>query len=210
MRKQGISIPTPRAPIRALGAASALCTAALCSQLVCAAAARAEPRPYSLDPAGSTVAFLAEFGKNPIRGTMPVQTAVLNLDFDRVDRSTVSVTLNAKDARTNFPFAAEALKAASVLDTLQHPLLQFQSTLVRATPKGATIDGNLTLRGVTHPIRLEATLFRQQGTPQGDRSRLTLHLTGTVHRDSFGATGWSDMVGNEVQIDIRARIHANP
>jgi polyisoprenoid-binding protein YceI len=68
------------------------------------------------------------------------------------------------------------------------------------------VVGNLTIRGVTRPVRLAAQLYRQKGTAEGDRSRLSIRLTGSVSRAAFGATGWADLVGDTVAIDILARI----
>jgi polyisoprenoid-binding protein YceI len=178
--------------------------------LVAGTAAKASPRAYDLDTSGSVVAFQVGFGTSPIRGSMPVESADLLLDFDRVAQSRVTVTLSTQKAKASLPFAAEAMKAANVLDTARFPTMQFHSTAIRATKDGATIDGDLTLRGVTHPLRLNATIFRQQGTQAGDKTRLTLHLTGSVQRSAYGASGWPDMVGDTVDIDIRARIHARP
>jgi polyisoprenoid-binding protein YceI len=193
----------PKRPISALiGLVLCLATS------TAASTAEARQQSYDLDGSGSVVAFEVAFGSSPIRGSMPVESADLLLDFDRVAQSKVTVTLNAQGAKTSLPFAAQAMKAASVLDTARFPTMRFRSTTIRATKDGATMDGDLTLRGITHPLRLTATLFRQQGTAAGDKSRLTLHLTGSLQRSAYGATGWSDLVGDTVQIDIRARIHA--
>ncbi|MDZ7908963.1 MAG: hypothetical protein U5N10_12565 [Gemmobacter sp.] len=35
---------------------------------------------------------------------------------------------------------------------------------------------------------------------------MTVHLTGRISRADFGATGWADMVGDVVTLDILARI----
>ena len=68
--------------------------------------------------------------------------------------------------------------------------------------------GDLTIRGVTQPVTLRAELYRTKGSAAGDNSHLTVRLTGRVNRSAFGATGWSDMVGDEVRIIITARIDA--
>ena len=76
-------------------------------------------------------------------------------------------------------------------------------------PSGATsaiIQGDVTIRGVTRPIALNAQVFRQQGTEVGDMSKLAVHLTGTIRRSEFGATGWSDLVDDEINMQIVARI----
>lgn len=168
----------------------------------------ARPVAYGLDPAGSTVGFVVAFGASPLRGSMPVTKADLLLDFDAVANSRVAVTLSSRGATMGFPFAAEALKSPGVLDAARHPTLRFQSTRVRANGDGAQIEGNLTVRGVTRPVILQAVIWRQQGSAVGNRDRLTIRLTGTLSRADFGATGWPNMVGDAVALDISARIHA--
>jgi polyisoprenoid-binding protein YceI len=68
------------------------------------------------------------------------------------------------------------------------------------------VEGNVTIRGVTQPMTLAAQIWRQKDSEPGDLSHLTVRLVGTVKRSAFGATGWSDMVGDEVRLDILARI----
>lgn len=171
-----------------------------------AAAAQAGAVRYALDAARSTVAFEADFGPDKISGTMPVARADLAIDFDRVANSHVSVTLDATRAEASFPFAAQALRGPKVLDVFSFPSIAFQSTSVRGKAADALIEGALTIRGVTRPATFLATIFRQRGTEPGDLSRLTIRLVGSLRRSAFGATGWPDMVGDEVRIEILARI----
>jgi polyisoprenoid-binding protein YceI len=183
---------------------AALGIASLCA----VGAALAEPVAYTLDPDRSSVAYETDFGPDLITGEMPVTGADLVLDFDRVANSTVAVSLSAARATASFPFAAQALRGPKVLDTDRFPDLTFRSTRIRAAGDGdgARVDGDITIRGVTRPLTLDAVIWRQQGTEAGDRSRLTLRLTGRLKRSDFGATGWSDMVGDEVRLIITARV----
>lgn len=173
---------------------------------LCAAPATADPVPYRLDTAASVVGFRTSFAGGPITGQMPVTRADLTLDFDSVGNSRIAVTLDAARAQASFPFAAQAMKGPDVLDTRQHPVIRFASRRVRPDGDGATVDGDLTIRGVTRPVRLSAQLYRQQGQPKGDLSHLSIRLTGSVSRAAFGATGWAGMVGDTVALDILARI----
>jgi polyisoprenoid-binding protein YceI len=93
-----------------------------------------------------------------------------------------------------------------VLDSATWPEITFSSNAVRHDGDGAKVTGDLTIRGVTRPVTLAAAIYRQQGTAEGDLTQLTVRLTGTVNRSDYGATGWSDMVGDQVRIDILARI----
>jgi polyisoprenoid-binding protein YceI len=173
-----------------------------------AGSAEAAAVTYKLDSAASTVAFETDFGPDLITGSIPLTLADLRLDFDNVANSTVTVELDVTGAKASFPFAAQALKGPKVLDAKSHPRMSFTSTSVRRSGDGAEISGNLTIRGVTRPVTLTATMSRPKGSAPDDLSRLTLRLSGRVNRSDFGATGWSDMVGDEVRILITARIDA--
>lgn len=168
--------------------------------------AGAAPAPYSLDAARSRVAFEVAFGPDQITGTMPVSAADLALDFRDVSKSHVAVTLDARAAEASFPFAAQAMKGPKVLDSAHFPAITFASRKVTGTATGARIEGILTLRGTARPVALDARIYRQTGTEEGDLSHLTLKLTGTVRRSDFGATGWADMVADAVTLDILARV----
>jgi len=161
---------------------------------------------YALDPSASTVAFETDFGPDVITGTIPLLTADVALDFEQVRNCTVSVSLDVTGATASFPFAAQALKGPKVLDATSFPQLTFESTSVAPKGEAAAVTGNLTIRGVTHPVTFLAEISRPKGSAEGDVSRLTVRLTGAVNRSDFGATGWLDMVGDEVRIIITARI----
>lgn len=168
----------------------------------------ARPQGYDLDPTATSIAFATDFGGAEITGTLPLAAADLTLDFERVMNCRIAVTLDAARAKANFPFAAEAMKGAEVLDTRNFPQIAFVSTKVRAAPGGASVTGDLTIRGITQPVTLSARLFRPQGSAEDDLDQLRLRLTGAISRRAFGAAGWPDLVGDEVRIRIDARIEA--
>lgn len=163
---------------------------------------------YRMDAANSTVAFETDFGPDLITGTIPLEKADLDLDFDNVANCSVDVVLDVTGAEASFPFAAQALKGPKVLDARDHPRMRFESTSVKGAGEVAEVTGNLTIRGVTKTVTLKAQLFRPQGSGPEDLDQLTVRLSGSVKRSDFGATGWADMVGDEVRILITARIDA--
>lgn len=178
----------------------------LCLLSICATPAAAVPVAYVLEADRSVVAFETDFGTDTITGQMPVASADLTLDFDKVANSQISVELDVSGAKASFPFAAQALKGPTVLDAGAHPRMIFYSTSVRATGNTATVAGNLTIRGVTRPVTLKAEIYRQAGFDDGDLSHLTVRLTGVINRSDYGATGFADMVKDQVRIVITARI----
>ena len=181
---------------------------ALVAALILPTALAAGTIDYALDPAASTVGFETDFGPDLINGTFPLEEAKLKLDFDNVANSTVFVALDVTGATASFPFAAQALKGPKVLDAKAYPRMTFVSTSVRKVGDAAEVTGDITIRGVTKPITFKAELFRPKGSDPADHAHLTLRLTGHVLRSAFGATGWSDMVGDEVRIIINAKVDA--
>lgn len=170
----------------------------------------ARPLTYGLDAQGSVVGFEVDLGQTPMAGTMPVVRADILLDFDRAAASRVTVTLDPAAARMALPFATEAMRGPEVLAATSFPEIRFESTAVRARGDGATVEGKITIRSVTRPITLAARLSRPKGSAPGYRDELTIRLTGRVSRASFGASGFADLVGDEVRLDIRAHIRLIP
>lgn len=169
-------------------------------------AAHAGPENYRLDADRSSVNFFYTFDGAQKTGVMPVTSADLLLDLDNLAASRVLVTLNADAARAGFLFATEAMKSRKVLDTARFPDIHFRSTRITGDLRGADVSGALTLRGVTRQVTLKARLFRQRGTEPQDRRNLLVELTGTVPRSAYGATGYPNLVGDEIGLKIIARI----
>lgn len=198
----------PRLPDRR--AALGLILAALA--LPRAAAARA--LGYRIDPARSRVGFGFLLVGTAQRGDMPVAEAQIEIDMIDLARSRVDVSIDTMRARTDLILAAGALRGRSMLDAGTYPRLRFASTAVRPSPSGrlsdgARIEGRLTIRDVTRDITLDATLTRAAGTAPDDLRELTIRLSGHVSRAAFGVTGYPDVVGDIVTLDIVATLLAD-
>jgi polyisoprenoid-binding protein YceI len=183
-----------------------------CHALACLAAfslagpAMAVPVHYQLDAAASQVGFQITSPQSNLKGLMPVATADITLDFDKAAASNVKVALDASRTEMGLPFATDALKSDSVLFTKSYPTIDFQSTSIRSDGQGAVVQGKVTIRGVTRPLTLQAQIFRPAGSAQGSRDVLTVKLSGVVHRHEFGATGFPDLAGDDVHLNIKVRI----
>jgi polyisoprenoid-binding protein YceI len=173
--------------------------------LLLAAPTTAAPRPYVLDSGSSSVAFTWTFGPDTVRGRMAVAGADLALDLEDIGASQVSVAVDVTRADAGHPLATQAMTGPRVLDAAAYPTITFQSRRVTLVGDGqARIEGDIAIRGVTRPVTLDARLT----TSTPDLSRLTVTLSGVVYRSDFGATGWSDVVGDEVRLDIVAALQA--
>ena len=177
------------------------------------ATSSAAPTRYALDQTVSQVGFIYVLNGAAQKGTMPVSQADLVIDPENLSDAKVDVQVSVEKARTGLIFATDALMAPSVLDAGQFPTIRFVATAIHLgadgrLSNGARIDGDITMRGVTRPASFQASLFRMQGSAPDDLSTLTIRLTGAVRRSDFGASGYADLVGDVVQLDIVARIQA--
>lgn len=176
--------------------------------------AYAAPTRYSLVEKASNVGFRFFLSGAPIQGSMPVQAAKISIDPANLSASQVDVTLNVAKAKTALFFATDALVSAGVLDAKQFPTIRFVSQSITLASDGrlsdgARVHGSLTLRGVTRPITLNADVLRAPGSAEDDLSNLIVRLDGSLSRATFGATGFSDLVTDTVELDILAVITAN-
>ena len=168
--------------------------------------AQSAPVAYALDAARSVVGFTYRFQSSPTQGTMPVLRADMTLDLDQVPRSQAEVTLDVRNADAGFLFATQTMLGRRVLDAEAHPTIRFVATQFEGDLSGAQVKGALTVRGVTRDVTLQAGLFRQRGTAEGDRSRLSVLLEGQIDRRDFGADGWLGYVDPEIDLRILARL----
>jgi len=171
----------------------------------------AAPTRYQLDAQASTVGFVFTLGGARQNGTMQVATAEIFVDPANLAASRVDISLDVDSVRTPLPFARQALIGPDLLDVGQFPTIRFISTKVRLAADGrlsggATISGNLTVHGVTRQVMLDAGLFRAKGSAPDDLSLLTVQLSGQLSRSAFGASGYGDLVGDPVDLNIVAVI----
>ena len=175
----------------------------------------AAPMPYRLGDTGATITYTFTLEGTPLKGTVPIDRADLKIDPNNLEASTADVTADVRRARTGLIFATEALKSRSVLAADDFPLARFKSTKITLGARGrisegATVDGMLTLRGVTKPVRFDAQLFRAPGSAADDLRTLRVIMNGSVNRTDFGAGGYPDLVADTVAIEIDANIEAAP
>ena len=164
----------------------------------------AEPVPYALDLKKSKVAFFYDLDGNESRGAFPVTRADTMVDLQDVRRSTLDVTIATKSVKAGVAFITLALHGADMLATAQHTTARFVSTRVVPNANGARITGDLTLKGITRPVTLDAVFQRLADAP-ADNSELILQVTGQVSRKAFGVTGYPKLVDDT--ITLRFQVH---
>jgi polyisoprenoid-binding protein YceI len=132
------------------------------------------------------------------------------VDFDEADptRSRVEVQIEAASIDTGHADRDAHLRSADFFDAENHPYLTFKSTgIERGEGERYRIAGDLTMRGVTRPVVLEAELGGVAADPWGAR-RAGFSAHTQVNRKDFGLT-WNQpletgglLVGEKVDIAL--------
>ena len=124
--------------------------------------------------------------------------------------SSVEVTIQAASIDTRDEGRDGHLRSADFLDVDTHPTLSYVSRSVQPAGKGRwTVEGDLTVRGVTRPVPLEVTFEGGAKDPWGGE-RIGFAASAELNREDFGLT-WNQaletggvLVGKTVKIEIEA------
>ncbi|UCV10330.1 polyisoprenoid-binding protein [Dechloromonas denitrificans] len=124
--------------------------------------------------------------------------------FDKAAKSgAVDIVIDAKSVDTGYPTFNEHIQGEDFLDTAKFPTATFKSTkVVFEGDKPASIEGNLTLKGVTKPVTLTVTSFQAMPHPMMKKDAIGANAFTVVKRSEFNAGKYAPYVGDEVRIDI--------
>lgn len=159
---------------------------------------------YKVDPYHTQVTFtLLHFGFTRFSGMFAEASGSLVLDTATPAADKLDVTIPTKSVMTTVPALTTELNNAQWFDTTKYPTATFASTKVVRTGKAnATIDGNLTLHGVTRPIVLHAHFVGAGVNPLDKAYTVGFSATGVIKRSEFGVKAYVPMVGDDVTLTM--------
>jgi polyisoprenoid-binding protein YceI len=166
---------------------------------------------WKIDPSHTTVEFVAKHMMiTTVRGRFAEFEGTIVADEENIGASSVEVTFKAASIDSRAEQRDGHLRSADFLDVENHPEVTFRSTRVEGSKERFKVTGDLTIRGVTKPITLDAT-FEGTGKDPWGGTRSSFHATGTFDRRDYGLT-WNValetggiLVSNEIKIVIEAQ-----
>ena len=164
----------------------------------------ADPVTFELDPAHTNVvASWSHLGfSNPAAHFGDVD-GTLVYDADNVGASSVTVTLPLSGLDGHVDAFNEHLRSADLFDAAKYPEITFTSTGVEAAGEGKLkITGDLTIKGITKSVVLDATLNGRGEHPMAGREAIGFDATTTVSRTDFGLGYAVPAVSDEVVLRI--------
>ena len=115
----------------------------------------------------------------------------------------VDIVIDMKSVNTGFADFNAHIQAEEFLDTAKYPTATFKSTrVIFDGDKPKTIEGQLTIKGVTRPVTLSVTSFLAMPHPMVKKPAIGANAFTTIKRSEFNAGKFAPYVGDEVRIDI--------
>ncbi len=178
---------------------------AFCLLLAASLPVAAKPVPYKLDQRYATIAF-STTGLIATQGYFREFTGHLALDFQHPQNSSVDVTLDDTAITLSWPPGVQMLESPAYFDASAHPHIRFRSlSITPGKPGHYIIMGALTIRGITRPQLMDATLLRAPASSD-EAGTADFYVTGKLKRSAFGMVADQGAVGNIVRLRIHARV----
>ncbi|MBH0202316.1 MAG: YceI family protein [Nitrospira sp.] len=170
--------------------------------------AEAETARWDIDPDHSTIEFrVTHMVVSKTSGRFMDYQGFVEMDAEAKTFKTIEATINADSINTNQEKRDTHLRNADFLDVKQFPTMTYKMKTYQKQGDTYTIVGNLTLRGVTKEVTLQATFNGVTKDPWG-HTRAGFTAEGTLNRKDFGMI-WNKtldngrlVVGDEVQIRL--------
>jgi len=168
---------------------------------------------WTLDKSHSNVGFaVRHMMVSKVKGRFGDFDASIAINDEQPQLSSLEARINVASIDTRDEQRDGHLRSPDFFDAEQHPEMVFKSTNVEIPGNGRIrIPGELTIRGVTHPIVLDGEYEGPLADMQGSR-RLGFELKGRVDREAFGLV-WNMpiasggfIVGKDVDLTIDCEV----
>lgn len=167
--------------------------------------AMAQTSTWVPDKAHSEVNFsILHMSLSHVHGRFGNIGGTINWSDSDITKSTVNVTIDIASVDTSQTARDNHLKTPDFFDAAQFLTATFVSTGVTKTGSGLTVNGNLTLHGVTKPVTLAVEGPTGPVDGMDHKQHAGFSATTTINRTDFGIGSKfpAAAVGNDVKLNI--------
>ncbi|HET8898481.1 MAG TPA: YceI family protein [Rhodanobacteraceae bacterium] len=165
---------------------------------VCGLTAQAGQR--SFDPFQSSAGFSVRvLWLHAVRGSIGDVDGVLTIDA--AHRARVEASIEVALIKMDDPRYLSTIRSADFFDSARYPQMHFRSALFDPAllATGGALDGWLSLRGVTRPVRFELLPGNCTAPAAGP---CAIRVRGSVRRSDFGMNSHRFSVADQVQLRL--------
>lgn len=150
-------------------------------------AAFAPAGTWNLDPVHSSIGFEVAYLAGTFKGTFREAAATLRVDGEAaaLEGSVEVASIDVKDESL-----AAHLQTPDFFDAEQFPELRFRANEIAVDGETVTVEGDLTIKGVTRPATVTGTITAPLVDAYGN-DRIGLVVSAQVDRTDFGVS-WNN------------------
>ncbi len=155
---------------------------------------------YAIDPSHTYPHFeIDHLGYSTMHGRFDNNKGSMSYDQD-AGTGEVEITIDANSISTGWAKRDEHLRSADFLNTKEFPEITFKST--KASLKGGkgTVDGKLTMMGVTKDVTLNVSRVHCGAHPFNKKMVCGFDASTTIKRSDFGSKYGLPAIGDEMKL----------
>ncbi|USZ54657.1 YceI family protein [Acinetobacter baumannii] len=164
----------------------------------------AAPVDYKIDPTHTATVFSwNHFGFSTPSANFSDIQGVIKVDNAKPANSSVNVTIPLSSVNTNVPALDKEFQEEAWFNAAKYPNITFKSTKVETKDKKLfKITGDLTVKGITKPVVLDAVLNKQGEHPMAKVPAIGFNATTSFNRSDFGLGNYVPNVGDKITVNI--------
>ena len=164
----------------------------------------AKPVAYQIDPTHTATVFSwNHFGFSTPSANFSDIQGTINIDNAKPANSSVNVTIPLSSINSNVPALDKEFQQEAWFNAAKYPNITFKSTKVETKDKKHfKITGDLTVKGVTKPVVLDAVLNKQAAHPMTKLDTVGFNATTSFDRSAFGIANFVPNVGDKITVNI--------
>ena len=160
---------------------------------------------WKADPSSSSLAFsVGQMFVGRLRGRF-TDFEVTTIAREDPRESSVTASIGLKSVSTGNATRDHHVRSVGYFDAEKYPVAGYRSTGILSDGDGWLIDGELTLHGVTLPLRLAVAVSGSVEEAQ-NTSRARFTATGEFSRRDFGISTGIPIVGDRVCLSIALEV----
>ena len=167
------------------------------------------PGRWQIDPGHTEAAFIGRhFMLTKVRGRFTGVAGTITV-ADEPGESTVEITIDMASVESGSQARDDHLRSADFFDAARHPTATFSGHAAGWQGTRGQLAGELTIRGITRPVTLQAEYLGHVADPWGGQ-RAIFTAAGTLNREDWDLTwnmpldGGGLLVSREIRIEIEA------
>jgi polyisoprenoid-binding protein YceI len=156
---------------------------------------------YTIDPYHTFPHFsISHLGFSTLQGRFDQTSGTVTLDR-AAKTGSVNISIATDSVSTGYVKRDEHLKSPDFFNAAEFPTITYKSTAMHFKgDKPASVDGNLTIMGVTKPVTLTIDAFNCGTNPMNKKDECGAGASAQIKRSDFGVKYGLPNIGDDVKL----------